>query len=194
MSVSVMVDGITDPAQLTGLKNAVTAAAGIDAARGDTVAVESMAFDRTYATDQQTAQTQVDQTNMYYKLAEFGAGAVLVLTMIGVVLWMFSKLRRSASEQWRPVMRPVSDLAMAAGMAGGGMQMMEAPMHESTPGLSMGNEASANAAQIQSRIMEMASKSNLSAEDEQLQKMMAQVTEENPATVAEIIQMWLNEG
>ncbi|MDP3450640.1 MAG: flagellar basal-body MS-ring/collar protein FliF, partial [Anaerolineaceae bacterium] len=52
ISVSVLVDSITDPTQLNVLKNAVSAAVGIDAERGDSLAVESIVFDRTFYTDQ----------------------------------------------------------------------------------------------------------------------------------------------
>jgi flagellar biosynthesis/type III secretory pathway M-ring protein FliF/YscJ len=50
--------------------------------------------------------------------------------------------------------------------------------------------------QIQSRIQDLipAKSATQTAEDEQLQTLMRSLTEENPATVAEIIQMWLNEG
>jgi flagellar biosynthesis/type III secretory pathway M-ring protein FliF/YscJ len=34
----------------------------------------------------------------------------------------------------------------------------------------------------------------VSEEEEQLKRLIIQMAEENPSTVAEIIQMWLNEG
>ena len=46
--LSVLVDGITDAGELETLQTAITAAAGIDAERGDVVAVQSLAFDRSY--------------------------------------------------------------------------------------------------------------------------------------------------
>ncbi|MCE5300220.1 MAG: flagellar M-ring protein FliF [Spirochaetia bacterium] len=45
LSVAVMVDNL-QPQQVTSVKNAVIAAAGLDIARGDQVAVENMPFDR----------------------------------------------------------------------------------------------------------------------------------------------------
>jgi flagellar biosynthesis/type III secretory pathway M-ring protein FliF/YscJ len=47
--------------------------------------------------------------------------------------------------------------------------------------------------QVQNRIAEIMTRNVPSAEDEQLQKVLSQMVEESPATVAEIIQMWLNE-
>jgi flagellar biosynthesis/type III secretory pathway M-ring protein FliF/YscJ len=38
------------------------------------------------------------------------------------------------------------------------------------------------------------SQSSTTSEDDQRAKIITRLTEENPATVAEIIQMWLNEG
>lgn len=48
LSVAAIVDGNLTPAQLNSVTQAVSAAAGIDPARGDTVVVEAMPFDRSF--------------------------------------------------------------------------------------------------------------------------------------------------
>ena len=58
ISLSVLVDGVTDPAQLTTLKSAVAAAAGIDEARGDKLVVENTTFDTSFATTAGTGSFQ----------------------------------------------------------------------------------------------------------------------------------------
>ncbi|MDO9121302.1 MAG: flagellar basal-body MS-ring/collar protein FliF, partial [Anaerolineaceae bacterium] len=81
ISVSVLVDSITDPTQLNVLKNAVSAAVGIDAERGDSLAVESIVFDRTFYTDQVEQMETASKTNMYIKYAQIG-GAVLLFIIL----------------------------------------------------------------------------------------------------------------
>ena len=50
--LSVLVDNVTDEAQLDTLRSAVGAAVGIDEARGDLLVVENTTFDKTYLTTQ----------------------------------------------------------------------------------------------------------------------------------------------
>jgi flagellar M-ring protein FliF len=208
ISVSVMVDNIKDTAQMASIKNAVIAAAGIDSARGDTVAVESMAFDHTAAAADLTQQTQADQTSMYFRYAEMAAGAVAALILLIIVMRLFGSLRKSASEQWKPVMRPVSEMALAAGMPGGSpaarlnaaqsayFQLPQATQDdEEIQAPAAAAEQPANSTeQVQNRIAEIMARTQTTAEDEQLQNLLGKMSEDNPATVAEIIQMWLNEG
>jgi flagellar M-ring protein FliF len=202
VSVSVMVDNVTDPAQMTSIKNAVIAAAGIDATRGDTVAVESMAFDHTAAVADQTQQTQADQTNLYIRIGEIALAVVGLLIMLVIVMRLFGNLRKSASQQWRPVMRPVSEMALAAGgMVPTGMltpsqtSYLNPAQALSSGAASMGGGDQPIAAeQVQSKLTEILARTTTTAEDEEMQTMMSKISDDNPATVAEIIQMWLNEG
>ena len=63
ITLSVMVDGITDTAVLASLTSAIAAAAGIDEARGDQLVVAPMTFDRTYTEEQTAAAEQEAQTD-----------------------------------------------------------------------------------------------------------------------------------
>ncbi|EKE22300.1 MAG: Flagellar M-ring protein FliF [uncultured bacterium] len=178
ISVSVLVDSITDPTQLNVLKNAVSAAVGIDATRGDSLSVESIVFDRTYYTDQAEELDAASKTNMYIKYGEIGGAVLLFVILLLYVQKLLKNLKLASNDAWVPVMKNVSDNALRA------PQM--APMISPTiPVPQM--------ATIATPVEMPAPKQKISPEDEQMQKVMTRLSEDSPASVAEIIQLWLAE-
>jgi flagellar M-ring protein FliF len=178
ISVSVLVDSITDPTQLNVLKNAVSAAVGIDAERGDSLAVESIVFDRTFYTDQVEQMETASKTNMYIKYAQIGGAVLLFVILLLYVQKLLKNLKLASNDAWVPVMKNVSDNALKA------PQM--APMISPTiPVPQMATIAPA--------VEIAAPKQKISPEDEQMQKVMTRLSEDSPASVAEIIQLWLAE-
>lgn len=178
ISVSVLVDSITDPTQLNVLKNAVSAAVGIDAERGDSLAVESIVFDRTFYTDQVEQMETASKTNMYIKYAQIGGAVLLFVILLLYVQKLLKNLKLASTDAWVPVMKNVSDNSLRA------PQM--APMISPTiPVPQMATIAP---------VIEMPTpKQKISPEDEQIQKVMTRLSEDSPASVAEIIQLWLAE-
>lgn len=178
ISLSVLVDGVTDQAQLTTLKSAVAAAAGIDETRGDKLVVENTTFDKTFATQQETDLSKSSNTDMYYKIAEIAGAVILLFLLLWYVQRLLKNLRLSSSDAWIPVMKPLSESALSSPMS---------PML-SNPGPLL--------QQIQSSQPNLQSAMKVEEhhpEDEHLQKVLTRLTEENPASVAEIIQLWLAE-
>lgn len=198
LSVSVTVDDVTDPAQLDVIKAAVQAAAGIDSTRGDQIVVQSFAFDTT-ATDALAAELEAQQKQQQYLQIGLIAGAVLIL--LGLFFLIFrsvNNLKAASQQSWTPVLRPVGEMAalMDNGYKGAAVQLQadlstalsrlaekESPSEDSKP-----NEENM-VVQLKSR-----NQSATASEDEQRARIISRLTEENPATVAEIIQVWLNEG
>lgn len=178
ISVSVLVDSITDPTQLNVLKNAVSAAVGIDAERGDSLAVESIVFDRTFYTDQVEQMETASKTNMYIKYGQIGGAVLLFVILLLYVQKLLKNLKLASTDAWVPVMKNVSDNSLRA------PQM--APMISPTiPVPQMATIAP---------VIEMPTpKQKISPEDEQIQKVMTRLSEDSPASVAEIIQLWLAE-
>lgn len=178
ISVSVLVDSITDPTQMNVLKNAVAAAVGIDEARGDSLAVESIVFDRTYYTDQAAQMATASKTNTYIKYGEIGGAVLLFVILLLYISKLLKNLKLASSDAWVPVMKNVSDNALRAPTM--------APMISPTiPVPQMATIAPA---------IEMPTpKQKISPEDEQIQKVMTRLSEDSPASVAEIIQLWLAE-
>ena len=187
VSLSVLVDGVTDETQLGILEEAISAAAGINLDRGDVISVQTLNFDHTYA-EEMTADLESSKKNQDIITAVYISLVVLVAIMI---FWYISRLLRNlrlaSVEVWEPVMKPVYQ------MAGPGQQMFpdfdiaddeeeededEDDILPPIPDLAKFVEAKA---QVQS------------AEEEQMHRVVSRVADENPASVAEIIQLWLNE-
>jgi len=187
VSLSVMVDGVNDPTQLASLKTAVAAAAGIDETRGDVLAVESLAFDHTYYQTQNDEMKKEQQNDLYLKI---GIGVGLGLVLIGL-LWyvsqLFKNLRLASGEAWTPILKPVGEMAlpgsMAVGQMSGSLPMGRADQPAGLPS----NE------QYIPEIPAHLQANAPTAEDEQMTKVISRLAEENPANVAEIIQLWLSE-
>jgi flagellar M-ring protein FliF len=178
ISVSVLVDSITDPTQLNVLKNAVSAAVGIDSERGDSLSVESIVFDRTFYTDQVAEMEAASKISMYIKYGEIGGAVLLFVILLLYVQKLLKNLKLASNDAWVPVMKNVSDNALRA------PQM--APMISPTiPVPQM--------ATIATPVVMPVPKQKISPEDEQIQKVMTRLSEDSPASVAEIIQLWLAE-
>ena len=201
VSVSVMVDGITDPAQLEIIKSAVQAAAGIDSTRGDQIVVESFAFDRT-ALDELSAELAKQQQQELYLQIAMGVGAALVvLALLFFILRMINNTRNASKESWKAVLRPVGEVASLSDTnykeAASRLQddlstaLSRLAEKEGTASPSAASTTSDADVVVQLRSKTQTTKA---VEDDQNARIISRLTEENPATVAEIIQIWLNEG
>ena len=201
VSVSVMVDGITDPAQLEIIKSAVQAAAGIDSTRGDQIVVESFAFDRT-ALDELSAELAKQQQQELYLQIAMGVGAALVvLALLFFILRMISNTRNASKESWKAVLRPVGEVASlpdtnykeAASRLQDDLSTALSRLAEKEGTASPSATSTTSDADV---VVQLRSKTQTTkaVEDDQNARIISRLTEENPATVAEIIQIWLNEG
>jgi flagellar M-ring protein FliF len=176
ISVSVLVDSITDQNQLNVLKSAVSAAVGIDQTRGDSLSVESIVFDRSYYTTQAAALDKTSKTDTYIQYAKIGGAVLLLIILLLYVQRLLKNLKLASNDAWVPVMKNVSDNALRAPVI--------APMIN--PTIAAPQVSAPPPVEIQQR-------QTISAEDEQMQKVMTRLSEDSPASVAEIIQLWLAE-
>jgi flagellar M-ring protein FliF len=174
ITLSVMVDGISDTAKLLSLTNVISTAAGINAARGDTLAVEAYEFDRTF-TDARAAEAQSYQwLDLALQIgAVVGAAAVLIGLLI-FVQRQLNRLRLASAEAWMPILQTAGALAAGAGVAG----------------LPAGSPAALAQALVHSG---PAMDESISVEDRKIEEVLVGMAEENPQMVAEIIRIWLNE-
>ncbi len=184
ISLSVLVDNVTDTAQLDTLRNAISAAAGISTTRGDTIAVETLPFDRTYF-DQQTADLESSANmDLYLQIGVAVGGVLLLVGLLWYISRLLANVRLASAEAWS-VMQP-AQAALAAAAGGGGT--LPAPTGGEAA-LPAPNAIPASVAAANARAANQA----LRAEDEQIHKTLQRMADENPATVAEIIHLWLSE-
>jgi flagellar biosynthesis/type III secretory pathway M-ring protein FliF/YscJ len=178
----------------------VEVAAGIDTKRGDQIVVESFDFDTT-ALDTLNAELEKQQKQQLYTQIGFAAGAVLILAVLFFfILRTINNLRNASKEAWKPVLRPVSEVAA---LIDDGNKAAALPPQNDLPQalnrLAEQNEQQPAAPKPESNeevVVQLRSRTQTATapEDDQRARVIARLTEENPATVAEIIQLWLNES
>jgi len=197
VSVSVMVDNVSDAAQLTAIKSAVEVAAGIDTTRGDQIVVESFAFDRT-ALDALTVElAKQQQQELYLRIGMAVGAALVVLAMLFFVLRMMSNLRNASKDSWKTVLRPASELAALQDEYAAPALKLQADVSTALSRLAEQSGTSTDEKSGSEDVVVQVHSKNRQAtasEDEQNSRVISRLTEENPATVAEIIQLWLNES
>lgn len=198
VSLSVLVDGISDPQQLQVLRGAVAAAAGIDEARGDTLSVETLAFDRTYYETQTAELEQQSQMDLYIRIGTYAAAVLLLLALFWYISRLLRNLRMASTETWTAVMKPVSEASLNAPRP----MSLEHPQGDQSGALADAVLAQhpGVAAPTPAQVVQQAAyfapptpQPVLTAEDEQMHRALERLADENPASVAEIIQLWLTE-
>jgi Na+-transporting methylmalonyl-CoA/oxaloacetate decarboxylase gamma subunit len=119
------------------------------------------------------------------------AGVVLLLGLLVYFLRTLSRVRARSMEGWRPVLMPVSELALQQGAPYYGMPAFPAD----APQAALPQYQPPAVARDDDLMPEIAARSSGSSfpEDEQKARIIQKLTEENPTAVAEIIQIWLSE-
>ncbi len=198
LSVSVMVDGVSDQAQLDVIKSAVQAAAGIDTTRGDQIVVQSFTFDKTSVDAMSTELAQQQKQQQYIQIGMIAGAVLLLLALFFFIFRMINNLRNTSRESWMPVLRPVGEMAalMDTDYKGAPMQLQNDLSSALTRLADKNDVPGSSKADNDNVVVQLRSKnqSGTASEDEQRARIISRLTEENPATVAEIIQVWLHEG
>lgn len=207
ISLAVLVDGVSDTGQLNAIRSAAGAAAGIDTNRGDNLSVQSLKFDRSYYDQQQAAMDSAARTELYTRI---GSGVAAALLLAGL-LWYFSRLvrrmHRTSSGSWKPLMMPEGGAATLLqgapaqpalassleALASAEAALQGAPSSGNMPKEARTPKEAKPSKENQPPSADALHKEALAREMEQMQRGLAHVTEENPATVAEIIQMWMHD-
>lgn len=172
VSVSVMVDDdprSPSPGLVQSVQNAVNAAAGLDTTRGDVLTVTPMAFNRDEVATAQAAladAAQKEQTMSYVHLGALVAGPLLLLIALFFILSRGRGKRAAAVAAAPEVAAPVAHPLPATPATSA------APRH--------------NKAAIAQPIAEDPQKAYIRDQITQLGKT-------NPATVAQLIQTWMDE-
>jgi flagellar M-ring protein FliF len=190
VALSVLVDGVTDPEQLAKLETAISAAVGISAERGDQLSVQTLAFDKTFSEAQAEELASSKRNSTYLLIGEI----VAVLVVLGLLLWFIMRLlrnlRMASVEVWDPVLKPMNLPALAQhSSAGDTLQLSQTAQQ----GLSSGDKAQTVQSVMNAVAKPAVKLPTISVEDQKMQQIVQRMAEDNPASVAEIIQMWLSQ-
>ena len=102
LAVSVLVDGVTEAQHLADIQEAVAAAAGYDAARGDVISVKGMPFDRTFYEAEAESMEQAYRERLYVTIGKYAGLAILVLILLLYVRGLLNSLRPAQVRIERP--------------------------------------------------------------------------------------------
>lgn len=94
LSVSVLLDGAPKGTTVAALQQAVSAAAGINPTRGDTLSVETMEFDRTYINEAKKDFAKAQREKLIYTIARGTGLALLVVFLFVAGLRSLNAVRR----------------------------------------------------------------------------------------------------
>jgi flagellar M-ring protein FliF len=201
ISLSVLVDGVTDPGQLDSLTTVIAAAVGIDEGRGDLLAVETLAFDRSFYTAQAEELASGERTNQYIQIAQWAALVLGLAALLWYIYRLLTNLKLSSGQAWTPILRPVADMALTGG--GSMSQAQLQPSHEGAAMPERMTSTAGGAAPSTEKAAELPARPSItlpkvevqvmSQEEEQLIRFIEQMAESDPGSIAEIIQLWLSE-
>lgn len=170
LSLSVLVDGVSDPAELETLRSAIAAAAGIDESRGDVLAVESLAFDRSFFEAQASELEKSERTALYWRIGQVALAVIALAALLFYVHRLLGGLKVASAQAWTPILRPAGEMALAAPAAA---------------------EGEAEALPEKGQAVAMLTPPGPGEGEDQL---LARLAEQNPATVAEVLRLWMTEG
>lgn len=192
VALSVLVDGVTDQEQLAKLETAISAAVGINMERGDQLSVQTLAFDTTYADEQAQDLAASQRNNLFLIIGEI----VAVVVVLGLLLWyimrLLRNLRMASVEVWDPVLKTMHLPAPAQKLSGAAGDMLQLGQ-AAQPGLTAGDKAQTVQSVMSAVAKPQVKIPTISVEDQKMQQIVQRMAEDNPASVAEIIQMWMSQ-
>jgi flagellar M-ring protein FliF len=194
ISLSVLVDGVTDADQLATLEQVISAAAGIDLQRGDMLAVETLAFDRTYYDTQAAEMESSSRLDLYIKIGMTVAAVLLLAALLWYIQRLLNNLKLASSEAWTPILRPVAEVALP-GMGAAHYPQFQPTVERAQPMMMEQNMARPEP-QVEPKPAPQPFKLELpemTEEDTQLQGLIQELANEDPSSLAGIIQLWLSE-
>ena len=214
LSVAVMVD-ITSTQAITPLRAAIAAAAGIDATRGDTLAVEPLKFDRSYSTQQASNDQRDTMIDLILKVSAVVGAVLLLLVLLWYIQRLLANVRLASNEVWTPVMLAAVEAAEAAAtktvetsmskvMDEAVTKAVHAIPAPSNWGAAAAPEFAAPIGAAEPFTPGMAEPDRplrpaapmveeMTPQEEAMQRNIIKLAEDDPTTIADIIHMWLSE-
>jgi flagellar M-ring protein FliF len=179
LSVSVMLDDDPNNPNATlvqSVQNAVNAAAGIDATRGDVLTVTSLPFNRQEIA---SAQAEMDQAAQKQQLMDYLHLAALAVGPLLMLVVLFFLLRRGRKRQVEDAQAIVSQVQPTAPKV---VEVVE----QSAPAVAESGRTNRSSSGVAQPITEDPQKAYIREQIQVLGK-------SNPATVAQLIQTWMDE-
>jgi len=205
ISLSVLVDGVSDAAQMASLTSAIAAAAGIDESRGDVMAVETISFDRSFYESQEEDLQSSEKIDQYFEIGKNAAVVLGVIIVFWYIMQTLKRIRIKSTQAWTPVYQSVGALTGAnqgrPGLPNGSpqIQLNKGPegAASSQPALQAAGQSLAAAAAAMPALQASqaaAAPQFDGASATEIQNLTQQLGTSNPAEIADVVRMWINEG
>jgi flagellar M-ring protein FliF len=165
MSVAVLVDSL-QPQQIESIRSAVIAAAGLDLARGDQVAVENISFDTSERHAAELAELQARRTELWLILWK---GLVVLLIVVFLLLFLRSILKPRVVRVQERLIREITRVGEAEAV----------PTEEAAIPLDQVGRPTETALEEQRKA--------------QLRQQVVKLAREKPQAIAMLIRRWLSE-
>lgn len=175
LSVSVLVDGITDTLTLDTIQNAVIAAAGLNLERGDSISLSTIDFDRTFMEDQEADMAAAQRLQFYLQLAQWIAVAVVLIVLFFAVRGMRRKV-------------PQGELVDARNEL-----LQEVDRRSDSDEIDIENLSYENLQALDTPEFKLDPAQQAAAERAQMLRQLQLVAKNRPHDIAQIIQFWLSE-
>ncbi len=194
LSVSVLVDGVTDAQTLESITQIATLASGVDAARGDQVTVQSLAFDRTSLQQQAADMKSAEQLDLYVRLGTWVAMAIVFVAVLWFIQRLLANLRlRAGQDVWTTLLAPAGARPALAGAGAPASAARLSAGPAAAAAIAPPTPQSAALALEAAGLAAAAAPPMSSPELDRLQRAVTRMVEERPSVAAEAIRIWLDE-
>ena len=190
VSVSVLLDSIEDPQQIADIKQAVEAAVGLDAERGDVISVKSLPFDRSFYEQEAEAMDQASRYDLYITAAKWGGLGIFVLVLLLYVRGLLNSLRPAVVHVGKGVVAPLGE------QAGRALPPRSVPALEAaTPSrATLARQVGDDRAELHLSEKEEVDGAARQAEEahRRIQRQVGMIAETDPDAVADVIRNWIS--
>ncbi|HUV95311.1 MAG TPA: flagellar basal-body MS-ring/collar protein FliF [Anaerolineae bacterium] len=190
VSVSVLLDSIEDPQQIADVKEAVEAAVGLDAERGDVISVKSLPFDRSFYEQEAQGMDQARRYDLYVTAAKWGGLGIFVLVLLLYVRGLLNSLRPAVVPVRRAVLASLGEEAARALPPGPVPALESATLLRATLARQVGDDR----AELHLSEREEADSAAAQVEEahRRIQRQVKMIAETDPDALAEVIRSWIS--
>ncbi len=186
LSISVLVNNITNTTVISAIKQATVSAAGLDTERGDVLTVNSIPFDREYLIQQEVDMNAAQQREFYFALARWGVVGIALIALFFVVRGMQRSLQLQRVEV---LPKPGSATAAIASSPQDARAALLQQIDQAT-----GSELDPNFAGLGTiGPPKFGKEQKEAAAKVQMVRQLQLVAKNRPETLAQIIQFWITE-
>ena len=190
IALSVLVDDVVDSQQLADIKEAVEAAVGLDAERGDVISVKSLPFDRSFFEQEAEAMDQARRYDLYITAAKWGGLGIFILALLLYVRGLLNSLRPSIVSVSKGPAAPFGEEAERALPAGSVPVLESGRLPSARPTTQARGRGETELGQVEGADVDSTKQAEQARR--RIQRQLRMIAETDPDAVAEVIRTWMS--